>query len=361
MSRFVRSWAAVLVIAAVLVSWVGLPFLARATPPKPGGATAGVDGPPEPLEPLVPLVPLPEPLAPLAPLVPLPPPKIPLFFRVTPEAPRPCPGDQVAFTIWVGQAPPGMTMQQASDQNLLRGVANAKVTVTDNGKPAASLRTNALGLVQPEWKWTAKSGRHTLVFKVTPPSGQYQAAAPITRTIKVETCKAELSLNYKESVIVPNNAIGNELTIKLLGTVEADADGRIAATDMTASFDTFTEGHVPECVYSFSGVSGSFNVSVSGQASEDTFDLDVTGGPLNYGPVTGTGTCQGRSKSFTFPVKSVDAIKLMALASLSFHRDGGSQSYSLPKAMLLVGTGTQYADVTVSLEPIDAEKGGAGS
>jgi hypothetical protein len=358
MNRRVPSWAVVGLSGALLVTLLLTPFVAGAAAPKPGGATAGVDGPPEPLAPLVPLVPL-EPLAPLEPLVPREPPKVPLFFRVTPEAPRPCPGDQVAYTIWVGQAPAGTTFQQAIARNLVSGVANAKITVTVDGKPVAPLRTNAQGLVQPEWKWTAKKGKHTLVFKVTPPPGKYQDAAPITRAINVETCKADLNLNYKESVIVPNNAIANELTIKLEGVVQADEDGRIPATDLTASFDTFIEGHVPECVYSISGVSGSFNMSVSGQATEDAFDLDVTGEALNYGPVTTTGTCQGHTLSKTFPVKSVDAIELMQLASLSFARDGGAKSYSLPKAMLLVGTGTQYADVTVSLEPED-DQGPAG-
>jgi hypothetical protein len=377
MNRRIPSWAATLLSAVLWVALLWMPLVAGAAPPQPGGATAGVEGPSDPLAPLTgpspadlaPLTgPSPADLAPLTgsntpedPLWPLTGPKKPkisLFFRVAPEAPKPCPGDEVSYVIWVGQGPPGTTLQRASDGDALSGAANAKVTVAVDGKTVATLRTNAQGLVQPEWKWTAKKGKHTLSFAVTPPSSKYQGAAPISRSVDVKTCEAKLTLDYKESVIIPKGTMPNELTIKLEGTVKADDDGVIAATDMTGSFDTLLEPHAAPCTLSISGGSGSFDVSVSGQASEDTFDLDLTGGSLNYGPLTATGTCGEAAGSKTTAVKSVDAINLMKLASLSFSRDGGSQSFSLPKAIVWVGKGTQYAEGTVSLEPEDDEDAG---
>jgi len=47
---------------------------------------------------------------------------------------------------------------------------------------------------------------------------------------------------------------------------------------------------------------------------------------------------------------SLDA---MTVASLSFPPDGGSMSFSLPKNVLVVGTGMKYADGTASLEAVD--------
>jgi hypothetical protein len=117
---------------------------------------------PEPQVTLAPLV-IPEDLVTLAPLV-TPEAKTRLFFRVGPDAPKPCPDEQVAFTIYLGQGPAGLTLQQASDQGLLKGMPNTLVTVTDNGQTLLRQRTNANGLIEPDWKWTAKEGNHTLVF-----------------------------------------------------------------------------------------------------------------------------------------------------------------------------------------------------